>query len=66
MQSEPGETCILTNNTPPKKKKEKKVKLCSYILLLKLIIWKGGKYVSYHGIDQENLNEGESGSFSCS
>lgn len=27
MQSEPGETCILTNNTPPKKKK-------SYIMFL--------------------------------
>lgn len=65
MQSEPGETCILTK-THPKKEKRKKVKLCSYILLLKLIIWKGGKYVSYDGIDQKNLNEGESGSFSCS
>ena len=53
----------IDQNTP---KKKKKIKLCSYILLLKLIIWKGGKYVSYDGIDQKNLNEGESGSFSCS
>ena len=62
MQSEPGETCILTKTHPKKKKNQ----IMFLHITAKANNLEGWKILSYDGIDQKNLNEGESGSFSCS
>ena len=53
----------IDQNTPKKKKKNQ---IMFLHITAKANNLEGWKILSYDGIDQKNLNEGESGSFSCS
>ena len=55
----------IDQNTPQKRKK-KKSQIMFLHITAKANNLEGWKILSYDGIDQKNLNEGESGSFSCS